>query len=75
MTKDFFFFLLPTEKPNYIKNPPRFPDTPSKTQDTYRYATVQRRFLNKEQCRNLIVGIKSPRPADFASFLVRTYKK
>lgn len=38
----------------------------------YRYATMQRRFLNNEQCRNLMVGIKSLRPSDFASFLVRT---
>lgn len=36
---------------------------------------MQRRFLNKEQCRNLMVGIKSLCPPNFTSFLVRTFKE
>ena len=58
-----------------MQNPPLFPATPSKNWEAYRYATAQRRFLNKEQCRNLMVGIKSLCPPDFTSFLGRTFKE
>ena len=63
-------FLTPTGMGTTHCSPP-----PRRHRDAHRQATAQRRFLSKEQCRNLMVGIRSPRPLDFASFLVKHFRK
>ena len=54
---------------------PHAPCQPRRHREAHRQAPAQRWLLSKEQCWDLMAGIKSPRPLDFALFLVKHLRK